>query len=154
MSESRSVLVPSVAFGLSFALPAEDIPKTPYDKSEALPSESTPLYSIDALPESARLSRLAATFGFSLHRRFLTRSDEIPAAQSGWNGHRIPSPIPSPSSITLFAAGNPRTLNCLASPKSTSDHGLHTSEASAQQPHSQTLGLVLLFRRQAADRPP
>ena len=34
-----------LAFGLSFAVPAEYIPEIPYDESTALPYESTPVFS-------------------------------------------------------------------------------------------------------------
>jgi hypothetical protein len=35
-----------LAFGVSLAVPAEDVPETAYDESEALPYEGTPLFSI------------------------------------------------------------------------------------------------------------
>jgi hypothetical protein len=52
MTHPRSVLVLFVVLvlGVSFAVPAEDIPDTAYDKSESLPCESTPVVSI-ALPK-------------------------------------------------------------------------------------------------------
>jgi len=34
-----------LAFGLSLAVPAEDVPETAYDESEALPYEGTPVFS-------------------------------------------------------------------------------------------------------------
>jgi hypothetical protein len=48
MRRASSILVVFVllAFGLSLAVPAEDVPETGYDESEALPYESTPLSSI------------------------------------------------------------------------------------------------------------
>ena len=48
MRKSRSALVVLVALvlGLSFTTAAEDIPETPYDESDALPYEITPLFSI------------------------------------------------------------------------------------------------------------
>lgn len=38
------VLLVVVVFGVSLAFPAEDLPETPYDESETLPFESTPVY--------------------------------------------------------------------------------------------------------------
>jgi hypothetical protein len=54
MTQSRSVLVLLVALvlSMSFAVPAEDVPETAYDESEALPYESTPVISI-AAPKNA-----------------------------------------------------------------------------------------------------
>jgi hypothetical protein len=40
------VLFVLLAFGLSLAVPAEDVPETVYDESETLPCESTPPFSI------------------------------------------------------------------------------------------------------------
>jgi len=40
------VLLVLVAFGMSLAVPAEDVPETAYDESEALPCECTPVVSI------------------------------------------------------------------------------------------------------------
>jgi hypothetical protein len=48
MRRPRSILVLCVvlAFGTSLAVPAEDVPETAYDESEALPYEGAPLFSI------------------------------------------------------------------------------------------------------------
>ena len=48
MSKSRSVLVLLIAvvLAMSVAVPAEDVPETAYDESEALPYESTSVFSI------------------------------------------------------------------------------------------------------------
>jgi hypothetical protein len=70
MRRRSSILILSVllGFGVSLAGPAEDVPETVYDESEALPYESTPLFStvvplaagtIQAVPSSLR-SRLGA----------------------------------------------------------------------------------------------
>lgn len=58
MRERRLVLVLLliVTLGLSLAIQAEDIPETPYDESEALPYEGTPLFSIAVPQASARMS--------------------------------------------------------------------------------------------------
>jgi hypothetical protein len=48
MRRPCSVLVLCVllGFGVSLAVPAEDVPETAYDESEGLPYEGTPLFSI------------------------------------------------------------------------------------------------------------
>jgi hypothetical protein len=48
MRRSCSILVLFLllAFGVSVAVPAEDVPETAYDESESLPCEVTPLFSI------------------------------------------------------------------------------------------------------------
>jgi len=46
------VLFVLLAFGVSLAAPAEDVPETAYDESEALPYEGTPLFS-SAAPKTA-----------------------------------------------------------------------------------------------------
>ena len=40
------ILFVLLGFGVSLAVPAEDVPETAYDESEALPYEGTPLFSI------------------------------------------------------------------------------------------------------------
>jgi len=59
MRKPRSVLVLLLllVFGVSVVLPAEDLPETPYDESEALPYVGTLLFSI-ALPQpSGRIAK-------------------------------------------------------------------------------------------------
>jgi len=97
MSKLRFLLVVVAAFAvtLSFAVPAEDIPETPYDESEALPYESTLSFSV-ILEESAQAQQSVPTF-VSLPRVNPTPTrDEIPAAQSG------PTPRPISSSVTIL----------------------------------------------------
>ena len=48
------VLLAAFAIGLSLALPAEDVPETPYDESESMPYESTPSFSI--MPQESALA--------------------------------------------------------------------------------------------------
>ena len=50
MRRRSSILILCVllGFGVSLAVPAEDVPETAYDESEALPYESTPVVSIKA----------------------------------------------------------------------------------------------------------
>jgi len=47
------VLLVTFTLGLSFAVPAEDLPETPYDESESLPYEMTPSLSGGLVEESA-----------------------------------------------------------------------------------------------------
>jgi len=65
MRASRLVVVLSVALSLSLSLtvPAEDVPETALNESEALPHESTPLFSI-VLQESAQPRQSAPVLGF------------------------------------------------------------------------------------------
>ena len=74
------VLLVALAFGLSFAIPAEDMPETAYDESEALPYEATPLFSI-VLQESAR-TQSVLTSASPLHFSPLLRRAEIQAEWS------------------------------------------------------------------------
>jgi hypothetical protein len=59
MRRPRSVLVFFLLFmfGVCLAVPAEDVPETPYGESEALPYESTPLFSIAMPQASARIAK-------------------------------------------------------------------------------------------------
>jgi len=90
MSKLRCILVMLAAFALSlsFVVPANDPPETPYDESEALPYESTPLFSI-VLQESARIPQSVLTSALPLHFSPPSRRDEIPAEQQD----RTPHPI-------------------------------------------------------------
>ncbi len=51
------MLLVLLAFGMSLAVPAEDVPETPYDESEGQPYESTPAFSGVALQASARIAK-------------------------------------------------------------------------------------------------
>ena len=90
MSRSRSVLVLFLAliFGLSFTIPAEDIPETPYDESETLPYESIPVFA-NVVQESAQILRAVLTLAFPLHFNPTASGDESLAKQ--WA--RAPHPI-------------------------------------------------------------
>lgn len=59
MRKPRSVLIflLLLGFGLSLAVPAEDVPETPYDESETLPYERTPLFSITVTQPSDRTAK-------------------------------------------------------------------------------------------------
>jgi len=82
MRKPRSVLVLLLllVFGVSVVLPAEDVPETPYDESEALPYARTPLFSI-ALPQpSGRIAKAElscdSAFRFNPSARCRNRSHE------------------------------------------------------------------------------
>jgi len=59
MRKSRSAfaLLLLLGLGISLAVPAEDVPETAYDESEALPYECTPLFSIVAQQASDRTTK-------------------------------------------------------------------------------------------------
>jgi hypothetical protein len=90
MSKLRCILVvlAALALSLSFAVPVEDDPETPYDESEALPYESTPVFSI-MLEESARALQSVLTVAFPLRFHPTAKRNEILAKQSA----RTPHPI-------------------------------------------------------------
>jgi hypothetical protein len=73
MRKASSVLVLFVllAFGVSLAVPAEDVPETAYDESEALPFEGTPRFST-IVPETVTAAVVTCAspprFGFSGNR--------------------------------------------------------------------------------------
>jgi len=54
---SALVILLLLGFGLPLAVPAEDVPETPYDESEALPYERTPLFSIAVPQASPRIAK-------------------------------------------------------------------------------------------------
>jgi len=89
ISRWRSVLVLSLVLvlGLSFAVPAEDIPETAYDESETLPYESAPLFSL--VQESVRAPESVLTRAFPLAFRPTARGDKTLAEQSGRKPHAI-----------------------------------------------------------------
>jgi hypothetical protein len=93
------VLLATLALGLSFAVPAEDVLETPYDESESLPYEMTSL-SGDLVQESVltlQVSPIVPAGSFSTHRD-----------ASGWLGRReLPAHHNSESLIILD-----RTFRC------------------------------------------
>jgi hypothetical protein len=60
------ILFVLLGFGLSLAVPAEDVPETAYDESEGLPYEGTPLFSIVVPLAAARTTQALPN---SLHPR-------------------------------------------------------------------------------------
>jgi hypothetical protein len=63
---SALVLLLLLGFGMSLAVPAQDLPDTAYDESETVPYESTPLFSI-VLPLAA--ARTPQAVPKSLHSK-------------------------------------------------------------------------------------
>jgi hypothetical protein len=65
MRKPRSVfvLLLLLVFGVSLAIPAEDVPETAYDESEAMPYEGTPLFSMVVPQASARITMAAESIG-------------------------------------------------------------------------------------------
>lgn len=55
MPRSVLVLLITVGFCVCFAVPTEDLPETPYDESESLPYEVTPLSPIIEPQEAVRM---------------------------------------------------------------------------------------------------
>ena len=64
---SALVLVLLLGFGVSLAVPAEDVPETPYDESEAVPYESTPVFSITVTQASGRIVKAELNCGSLPH---------------------------------------------------------------------------------------
>jgi len=97
MSKLHGILVVLAALVLSwsFAVPVEDDPETPYDESEALPYESTPLFSV-MLQDSAR--ELQSVLISTLLPRVnpTARRDEVLAEQ--W----ARTPHPTYRSVTIL----------------------------------------------------
>jgi len=91
MRRASSILVLSVllGFGVSLAVPAEDVPETAYDESESLPFESTPVVSM-AAPKTfeeapavrAGASQLLCTSLRTLEVRRSDRWAELPCTVS------------------------------------------------------------------------
>ena len=51
------VLLLLLMLGVCLVVPAENVPETPYDESEALPYESTPVWSVVAPQASGRIAQ-------------------------------------------------------------------------------------------------
>jgi len=67
------VLFLLLAFGLSLAVPAEDVPETPYDESEALPYEGTPPFSLAVPQPSGWIAKAERNCGSPLRFNSSTR---------------------------------------------------------------------------------
>jgi len=85
-----------LSLGVCLGLPAEDVLDASFDESEALPYETTPLFSI-VVPQRAKLSR------YSLHFH--------PVLKSCGRYHETSVRVPSiPDSFTVII--QPLTLRC------------------------------------------
>lgn len=80
------ILFALLGFGVSLAVPPEDLPETAYDESEALPYEGTPLFSI-AVSQVAVWTTLAVSS--SLHRRLGAPSLAAPARVRDTDANRL-----------------------------------------------------------------
>ncbi len=79
------ILFVLLGFGVSLAVPAEDVPETAYDESEALPYESTPLFSIVVPLGCARTTQAV---GSSLDYKLGAPSPFTPAHVRDTDAHR------------------------------------------------------------------
>ena len=74
-----------LGFGVSLAVPAEDVPETAYDESEALPYEGTPVFSI-ARPLAA--TRTTQSEVGLLQNEVATPSRPVPACVRDTDANR------------------------------------------------------------------
>jgi hypothetical protein len=74
------VLCVLLGFGVSLAVPAEDVPETAYDESEALAYEGTPLFSI-VVPLVAACTT-PAVLSFLNHKLSNQRPNQVSRRQS------------------------------------------------------------------------
>lgn len=83
------VLLAAFSLSLSFAVPVEDVPETAYDESEAVPYESTPLFSTE-LRQASRALRFSPILPFDLRPAF-----SHDAVRAGWEltAHPIPGSL-------------------------------------------------------------
>lgn len=89
MRKPRSALILIVlfVFGFSLAVPAEDLPETAYDESEAYPYESTPL-TLELVSEAAASS---AWIGVTLDHHFKAQPPQNPTRAPGKEAHLLPA---------------------------------------------------------------
>ena len=82
------VLCVLLGFGVSLAVPAEDLPETAYDESEALPYEGTPVFSFVVPQASARIAKAELSCDSLLRFNSLTkRCQRRRENNAGW--HRV-----------------------------------------------------------------
>ncbi len=67
------ILFVLLAFGVSLAVSAEDVPETAYDESEAPPFRDIPLFSIVVPRASARIAKTELSSDFLLDLNSLTK---------------------------------------------------------------------------------
>ena len=94
MRKPRSVFILFVllAFGVSLAVPAQDIPETLYDESEALPFESTPRFSGVVHQAPAWIAKAELSYDSLLRFDSLTKRCRR-RRESGARSHWIPSSL-------------------------------------------------------------
>jgi hypothetical protein len=94
MRKLRCILVvlAALAVSLSFAVPVEDDPETPYDESESLPYEGTPLFSI-AVPETVVAAPAVWAGVSSLGLDTAARRCESYRQHPAWAVHPISDPL-------------------------------------------------------------
>jgi hypothetical protein len=95
-TSSTLVLLVLLGFGLALSFPAEDVPETLYDESEAQPYEDTPLFSSAVMLLAARTAPVAPT---SFHAGLAGSSPFTPAAMRDVDTH---SPANARSLLALF----------------------------------------------------
>jgi len=83
------VLFLLLAFGVFLAVPAEDVPETPYDESEALPYEGTPVFSIVAPQALGWIAKAESNCGSPLRFNSSTRRCEL-RRENNARSHRVP----------------------------------------------------------------
>jgi hypothetical protein len=86
---SAFVLLLLLVFGVSLAVPAEDVPETPYDESETLPYEGTPLFSIVVPQASDRMARAKTSCRPQLRFNSLTKRCRR-RPENNARSHRVP----------------------------------------------------------------
>jgi hypothetical protein len=86
------VLFMLLGFGVSLAVPAEDVPETAYDESEALPYEGTPLFSSVVPQASARIAKTELSRDFLLDLNSLTKRCQRPR-QNNVRSHCVPGSL-------------------------------------------------------------
>lgn len=94
MKKPRSalVLLLLLGFSVSLAAPAEDVPETAYDESEALPYESTPIFSILGPHASARLVKAELSCGSLVRFHSLTKHCNG-RCENKARSHRVPDSL-------------------------------------------------------------
>jgi hypothetical protein len=67
----------TLTFGLSLALHAEDLPETPYDESQGVAGEHTPLFPTQVIQDSVQRTQPTQKSAFALLLSSPTRQGEI-----------------------------------------------------------------------------
>lgn len=87
-------LLVALVLGISFAIPAEDGPDTPYDESEQLPCESTVGALIKPLEEPAEVPRAVLKRGGLLQSDSTTGFELIRTDQQTVSPRLVPGSLP------------------------------------------------------------